>query len=233
MITVNYRVGNFGARFRRSSCFIPILIFVATSLAVADTNIWTKPSSGYWEEQTNWSLGTLPDATQIVLFTNAGWKALAIGTNASENFPQSMSVQSLRIGAPVDSFNTLLMNFSGFDQPLRAGNMIVESNGAVVMQGSALEINPNGQLLIAGSFKQGDYSLVHVPYWFRLDSGSYYLTNGTLNVGLLMEDWGKFFQYGGTNYSGSLHIDGPGEYHLYDGQVQGFIRVTEHGRFFK
>src|SRR2546430_14243531 len=55
----------------------------------ATENSWTKPSSGYWEEQAYWSLGVLPDATQSVLFTNAGWKALAIGAQTSQNFPQS------------------------------------------------------------------------------------------------------------------------------------------------
>ena len=96
------------------------------------TNSWTKPTSGYWEEPF-WSLGVLPDATQSVLFTNAGWKALAIGSGTAQNFPQSMQVQSLRAGAPVDSYNTLLMNFSGFERPLQTGSLTVDPNGAVTL----------------------------------------------------------------------------------------------------
>src|SRR5690242_16406297 len=88
--------------------------------AMADVNSWTKLTSGYWEEQAFWSLGVLPNATQDVDFTNSGWKALVIGTNASHSLPQSMSVQSLRMSSPADSSNTLLLNFSGLTQPLRA-----------------------------------------------------------------------------------------------------------------
>src|SRR4051794_25284592 len=92
----------------------------AVSVASAQIiNSWTKPGSGSWEEQASWSLGVLPDATQSVVFTNAGWKALAIGFGTAQNFPQSMSVHSLQLGAPVDSYNTLLMNFSGFVRPLQ------------------------------------------------------------------------------------------------------------------
>src|SRR5687767_14295937 len=77
-----------------------LLSLVTVSGQTGGTNLWTKPVSGYWEEPF-WSLGVLPDATQSVVFTNVGWKALAIGTNTAQNFPDSMSVQSLRVSAPV------------------------------------------------------------------------------------------------------------------------------------
>ncbi|PYM11823.1 MAG: hypothetical protein DME18_12895, partial [Verrucomicrobia bacterium] len=123
----------------------------------------------------------LPDATQSVLFTNAGWKALAIGAQTSQSFPQSMSVQSLRVGAPVDSYNVLLMNFSGFEQPLQTGSLTVEANGEVQMQSSALHVLQGGlpyeaDLFILGNFRQSDFSQVHVDGRLRLDSGSYFLT---------------------------------------------------------
>ena len=114
MVVLRHAVLISGARL--SSFSVPFLFFVAMAPAVADINSWTKPTSGHWEEQAYWSLGLLPDATQSVVFTNAGWKALAIGSQTAQNFPQSMRVQSLRVGAPVDSYNTLLMNFSGFDR---------------------------------------------------------------------------------------------------------------------
>src|SRR5437867_13281744 len=84
------RVLSSGARLCRSLFSIPFLFFVAIAPAVADINSWTKPTSGYWEEQAYWSLGKLPESTQSVMFTNAGWKALAIGANTAQNFPQSM-----------------------------------------------------------------------------------------------------------------------------------------------
>src|SRR5206468_5806418 len=108
------------------------LSLVTVSGQIGDTNSWTKPTSGYWEEPF-WSLGVLPDATQSVLFTNAGWKALAIGAATAQNFPQSMSVQSLEVGSPVDSYNTLLMNWSGFERPLQTTSLIVGSNRSVVV----------------------------------------------------------------------------------------------------
>src|SRR5437879_5493647 len=142
----------------------------------ATENSWTKPSSGYWEEQAYWSLGVLPDATQDVLFNNAGSKALAIGAQTSQNFPQSMSVQSLRVGAPVDSYNVLLMNFSGFERPLQTGSLTVEANGAVLMQSSSLHVLQGGlpyeaDLFILGDVRQTDFSQVNVDGRLRLDSG--------------------------------------------------------------
>src|SRR5438132_11500410 len=95
---------------------VPGLVSIAPAQVV---NSWTKPTSGYWEEQAYWSLGVLPNATQSVMFTNAGWKALAIGANTVQNFPQSMQIQDLQIASPVDSHNVFLMNFSGFQVPLQ------------------------------------------------------------------------------------------------------------------
>ena len=95
---LRYGVLSSGTRLFRSSFSIPFLFFVAIAPGVADTNNWTKPSSGYWEEQAYWSLGVLPDATQSVVFTNADWKALAIGFGTAQNFPQSMQVQSFARG---------------------------------------------------------------------------------------------------------------------------------------
>jgi len=217
---------------------IPFLFLVAIAPVLADTNSWTKPDNGFWEEQAYWSLGMLPDATQDVLFDNAGLKALAIGPQTAQNFPQSMSVQSLRVGAPVDSFNTLLMAFSGFEQPLQTGSLTVDPNGAVVMQGSSLHVLQGGlpyeaDLFILGNFSQGDFSQVDVDGRLRVNSGGYFLTNGTLTVNFLLEDWGKFVQYGGANNSGSLHVEESGEYDLYEGEVQGFLRVSDHGSFFQ
>src|SRR5690349_8087292 len=71
---------------------IPFLFFVAIAPGVAQVNSWTKPTSGYWEEQAYWSLGTLPNSSQSVVFTNAGWKALAIGAGTAQEFPDSMQI---------------------------------------------------------------------------------------------------------------------------------------------
>src|SRR6266850_7318949 len=104
---------------RRIGCAALCLVIAgATAYGDSAVNAWTKGSSGSWEEP-YWSLGTLPGPNQSILFTNAGWKALAIGANTAQNFPQSMQVQSLQIASPEDSYNVLLMNFSGFQVPLQ------------------------------------------------------------------------------------------------------------------
>src|SRR5882724_11335214 len=105
----------------KTICGLIFLALCNCTSVFADSlvNAWTKPTSGYWEEQAYWSLEMLPDATQSIIFTNAGWKALALGANTAQNFPQSMQIQGLAITAPVDSYNTLLMNFCGFEQPLQ------------------------------------------------------------------------------------------------------------------
>src|SRR6185295_6590955 len=200
----SYGVLNCGARFRGGSFSIPFLFLVAIAPALADTNSWTKPDNGFWEEQAYWSLGVLPDATQDVLFNNAGSKALVIGPQTAQNFPQSMSVSSLRVGAPTDSLNVLMMAFSGFDQPLQAGSLTVEANGAVVLQGSSLHVLQGGlpfeaDLFILGNFSQSDSSQVNVDGRIRVSAGSYFLPNGTVAANFLLEDWGNFVQYGGAN----------------------------------
>ena len=126
------------------------------------------------------------------MFTNQGWKALAIGTNAAQQFPESMRVQSLRMGAPADSFNTLLLNFTGFERPLQTARLLVESNSALVIQGSALEVlstptdGSTGNLALGGSINHGDYSQVEVNGGLsvgRFGQGAYFFTNGTLSAG--------------------------------------------------
>src|SRR5437763_6127229 len=147
-----------GARPRRSPFSIAFLFFVAIAPAVADVNSWTKPTSGYWEEQTSWSLGVLPNQSQSIYITNAGWKAVAIGPNTAQNFPQSMQIQDLHIASPVDSHNVLLMNFSEFQVPLQTTWINVGSNSSVVVQSSSLV---TGFISLAGTFSQSDFSQVN------------------------------------------------------------------------
>ena len=211
--------------------------------AVGPANSWIKPTSGSWEEQSSWSLGQLPDPTQNVAITNAGWKAVAIGANTAQNFPQSMQIQDLQIASPVDSFNVFLMNFSGFQVPLKTTSVNVGSNSSVVVQSSALE---TGFLSLAGNFNQGDYSQVKVHGLVQIHNSSqtvsdqtppavYALTNGTLSVdgGEFIGTFGRsgqFVQYGGDNNIGgilqvddqiscSLEIGLQGEFDIYGGQL--------------
>jgi hypothetical protein len=52
------------------------LLALPFPLLAEQTDIWTKPESGYWEEPF-WSLATQPSASHsAILFTNAGYKAV-------------------------------------------------------------------------------------------------------------------------------------------------------------
>src|SRR6185437_8083332 len=79
---------------------------------LAQTNRWTSPASGHWEDST-WSLGILPAADQFVMITNAGSKAVGIFSATAANFPGTMAVSNLTVSAPGNSKNTLLLNFVG------------------------------------------------------------------------------------------------------------------------
>ncbi len=203
----------------------------------AALNNWIKPTSGFWEEQTFWSLGGLPNATEDVEFVNAGWKALVIGTNTAQSFPQSMSVQSLHVGSPTDSFNTLLMNFSGLGQPLRTEVLTIESNSVFQMQDAALEVGftNNNSFVLHGTFNHGDFSKVQVNGTMQIYNSKvqvsapdppavYALTNGTLNVrdgisvGRFTQD-GKFIQYGGEAGLGSVYVAVSGEFDIHGGRL--------------
>ncbi len=212
-----------------------LFLFVCTPpalLSETPVNSWLKPTSGYWEEQTFWSLGVLPDATQSVVFTNAGWKALAIGPNTAQNFPQSMQIQDLQIASPTNSFNVLLLNYSGFEVPLQMTSLNIGTNSSVVALSSMLEVNTDttgsgGNVFLAGTFSQGEFSQVTVQGSLQIwdpvqyansvvPAAAYYLTNGTLTVdngeGIGgMRGPGQFVQYGGNhNVGGHSTIYGDG-----------------------
>ena len=217
-----------------------LLFFCTQSGVFGDTNAWIKPTSGYWEENpTNWSLGALPDQSQSIYITNTGFKAVAIGANTAQNFPQSMQIQDLQITSPTNSFNVLLMNFAGFQVPLQTTSLTVGSNSSVVVQSSMLEVSDssgqNVNFLLNGTFSQGDFSQVNVHGRIamgRSSEATYFLTNGTLSVSA-GEDiggfngFGKFVRYGGTNNVTSIPANGEAslslgincEYDLYDGQL--------------
>jgi len=225
--------------FRFFLVVISAICLNAPMLVAAAENSWIKPNSGNWEEQPYWSLGVLPDATQSVLFTNAGWKALALGANTAQNFPQSMRVQSLRVDAPVDSFNTLLINWTGFEVPLQTTSLTVGSNGSVAVHGSVLEVIAStnfdsGRLIVNGSFIQSDLSEVKagsltVVKASGLGDGTYFLTNGILTVGGIAIggfNSGRFVQYGGSNNVGGVALNPGGEYELHGGQLTATSGIT-------
>ena len=223
---------------RGGNCFsltlvMAFLLLASSAPAVNPVNSWINPGSGYWEDSSSWLLGLIPDQSQSIMITNAGWKAVVIGTNAAQKFPQSLQVQGLQIASPTNSYNTLLLNFTGFELPLQTTGISIATNSAVVVQGSSLEIVTNtsdgstGNLNVGGTFSHGDFSQVKVHGRLSVGLGSngqYYLTNGTLSVDG-GESLGQYFipgtvvQYGGSNLAGNIQVNVEGEYDFHGGQL--------------
>jgi len=139
-----------------------VLCFCVQSGYAPDASVdaWTKPTSGYWEEP-YWSLARLPAADEgLIDFTNAGWKALAIGQNTTANFSNSLVINDMIVEAPSNSFNQLLLNYAGTNVPLNVQWLTLGTNASLVSYYSALT---------AGSF--------------YLDSSALFAESSRLNAG--------------------------------------------------
>ena len=122
------------------------LLFAASSFAA--TNSWIKSISGNWEEPF-WSLGELPSASQeAIVFTNAGFKALAIAPSTVANHPNSLQINHLYVDAPTNSHNRLLLNYAGLNVPLTTTTAYIGRDGSLlsyysVFRATQLTINGN------------------------------------------------------------------------------------------
>lgn len=207
---------------------IGVLLFRLSTTAVAQVNSWTNSASGGWEDS-GWSAGILPGTNEAIFFTNAGWKALAIGPNTVKNFPQTMTVDSISISSPPLSYNALLLNYAGTETPLTVKAISVESNSALTMLSSTLELNgPNGiGLQVGGEFNQTDSRVsgrqINVGY---NGPGVYNLNSGILEVSNLWVGGsfdGVFNQTGGTNNTGIVGIDAGGTYNFSGGECDATV----------
>lgn len=229
-------------------CAMLFVLFFASTPVFADPlmNTWTNSTSGYWEDP-DWSLGTLPGPNQAILFTNAGWKALAIGPNTAQNYPQTMDVDSITVASPTNSINLLLLNYAGYQTPLTANTITLGSNTLMTILASVLNmtntVSTNYCLDVGGTVNEGQFPAVNASL-LRLGNigpGVYNLTNGTLTVGTGYVGGtftGQFNQYGGYNSVSTLRIMGTnevlgqvgaGQYDLYDGSLGGAIELHNGG----
>src|ERR1041385_7252184 len=197
-----------------------VCIVLCCASALGQTNRWTNSVSGYWQQQ-SWLLGRLPGTNQTVFFRNAGSKIVTLGTNTARNYPQTMTVDSLIVASPPNSFNELLLNYAGLQVPLSAHSLFVSNKAAVVALDSALDISgAGGELVIDGALKQGDFSSVRCNHLVLGPSGAavYDLTNGTLAA--TSEDISGIFNHlDGTNASASINL--AGTYQISSGLLQG------------
>ncbi len=199
---------------------------------MGQSNAWTSPSSGNWQDA-HWSLGQLPGTNQDIFLTNASWKAVGIQASTVASFPQTLTVNSLTVTSPTNTFNTLLLNFAGTQKPLLVGGsdlkgaLTVGANAAVVVLASALQVqNTNvqgssqGAFAIDGTFTESDGAQVRAG--FLNLGGTFNLTNSFLWAG--MESLvGTFNQQGGTN-SGTITVFH--NYNLFDGTVAGALVLS-------
>jgi hypothetical protein len=205
------------------------LAFVVAAItpffAAAQINSWTNTSSGYWD-QPYWSAGHLPTLNDsAILITNAGWKAVAIGSGTTATNSNSLRISYLTVDAPVDSRNTLLLNWAGLAVPLDADGVTIGTNGALVSHYSAMDV---GTLTLNGpatftDFSESRFGLVELGRlaWTELN-----LSNGLFSAEQLRIATGSestftgaiFNQWGGSNYvSGQVSIDADGSYNLAGG----------------
>jgi hypothetical protein len=199
-----------------------VLVLCCTCSAVfADPliNAWTNPASGNWEDL-KWSLGIRPGPDQSIMLTNQGWKAIAIGPNTVQNFSETLDVSSVILGGYTDSFNTLLLNYAGFETRLIAGSLIIGTNSGVTMLASVLNVSTNsgtGDISIFNVFNQGENAIVNAHMINLgnlsnpgLGSGTYNQTNGVINADAISGWSGSTFnQFDGANtIVGSLSLGG-------------------------
>jgi hypothetical protein len=124
-------------------------------IAAGNNNSWTNNGSGKWENETNWSLNVPPYiGLSLVSITNAGSKTVINDATTASQFPSTLTISNLVIGAPSGATNTLLLAHGGTNTPLRLFNALTVTNGgAVVISNAALSLEGgfNGSSRIDGS----------------------------------------------------------------------------------
>ncbi len=209
-----------------------VLIFCALNV-FAQVNSWTNSNGGNWQ-QPEWSLGTLPGTNQTILLTNTGWKALAIESATVAEFPETLTVNAIRISSPPDSFNTLLLNHAGVANPLRSQSLILGSNSALTLVHSALRVDSSGTSAFSanGVLTATEDSLIEAPFLSLGELGSSVLNLTNSRLAADVEFFGGAFpatihHASGTNVFDSLHLNNA-DYFFYDGLCAGDIVIGDN-----
>lgn len=218
---------------------VPLIRFAGLALTFcalnicAQVNSWTNSTSGNWQES-EWSLGALPGTNQTILLTNSGWKALAIGPSTVSEFPETLTVDSIRISSPTDSFNTLLLNHSGLAHPLHSRSLVLSSNSAVTLVHSALRVDSSGTSAFSanGVLTAIDGSLIEAPFMSLGESGSSVLNLTNSQLFADVEFFGGAFpgtvyQASGTNAFTTLHLNNA-DYFFNSGVCVGDIVIGDN-----
>ncbi len=194
--------------------------------AFGQVNSWTDPVSAAWESM-DWSLGVLPDSSQSIMITNAGFKAIGISPSTRANFPDSMTVSNLTISAPTNAFNTLLLNFFGTGTPLEVlDECTIGTNAVVENLFSAFEVG--GELFINGGqyIEQGGITIA-TNAGVEIFGGSMNLTNAVFEGAINLFD-ATVTQVDGQTSGG---IGDDGTYNLLSGTLTGECLLMDFGEF--
>jgi hypothetical protein len=199
------------------------LIVRSSGVVSGETNFWTKPTSGTWEEP-YWSLGELPSlSNSAVVFANSGNKTLEINHDTTVSSPTSLQIRNLTVDAPLNSSNLLLLDYAGLTTPLQvAEDFTIGGRGALLDYGSAVRAQ---NLYVHGSATFAGWADAQLNYAYLGTSsqcGQLTISNAIVGIGRLevfTNSCGTVLQSGGTNRIGTIWFRGNGSYNLSGGMV--------------
>ena len=123
----------------RSMLIVAAICALVCSASHAQTNSWTNPSGGFWDDFRNWSLGVRPTNSDFVFIKNAPSKTVTIDWYTSGTYPDSMTISDLTVSASGGVTNTLFLSDAGTTTPLQIHDtLMIVSGGALLMTNSSL-----------------------------------------------------------------------------------------------
>jgi hypothetical protein len=235
-------------------CVMLVVVSFRGRAWAQEINSWTNPSSAPWEAM-YWSLGVLPDSTQSVMITNAGYKAVGISPLTRANYTNSMTVSNLTVSAPTNAFNTLLLNYFGTGTPLDVLNgCTIGTNGVIENLHAGFEVQSGSWTVNGGQYiEQGGSTVATNASTYVLNGGSMNLSNANFELGQLilggadsLSDTGVVSQVGGLTgcqltmlggsytlsngtFSGACSLDG--QFTQYGGTNEASISLGGLGEF--
>ena len=138
-----------GKSMNGSMAMVLAAVVIVACDADAQTNSWTSPVSGNWQDLT-WSLGVRPDISQAaIMLTNDGQKSVVISPS-TVNFPASLVISNLTVAGTPSSTNTLVVDCRGTQTktPVQIFNSCtVGSNGVLVNLEGVISLQGSNALL--------------------------------------------------------------------------------------
>jgi hypothetical protein len=178
-------------------------------------NVWTKPTSGRWE-QPFWSCDQLPSMDQPwIAFTNSGRKVLEIDRHTAAKSPNSLTVRKLTVEAPAGSSNQLLLNYAGTNVPLTVQWLRLGTNASLASYYSALEAKSFDLLGPALFADDSSVKAGYIPLGANLT-----LSNSSASVGFLsVRPEGSVTHAGGTGEFSAVMMNGDSTFTLQGGAL--------------